>query len=69
MTLTDFSVYMSSQMAPTLIILVYYTTYVMVQERFEEIPRYLIVFTQSTPMPIIGLLGVMKNCVIFFLAV
>jgi hypothetical protein len=52
---------MSSQMAPTLIILVYYTTYVMVQERFEEIPRYLIVFTQSTPMPIIGLLGVMKN--------
>ena len=69
MTLTDFSVYMSSQMAPTLIILVYYTTYVIVQERFEEIPRYLIVFTQSTPMPIIGLLGVMKNCVIFFLAV
>ena len=69
MTLTDFSLYMSSQMAPTLIILVYYTTYVMVQERFEEIPRYLIVFTQSTPMPIIGLLGVMKNCVIFFLAV
>lgn len=53
----------------SLVIPVYYTTYVTVQEKFEKIPRYLIVLTQFTPTPFIGLLGVTKNCVITFFAV